>query len=44
MEREFKLFLREKKYIENVLQYTVEFYQYSFNAFRKYSSIEAFPV
>jgi hypothetical protein len=41
MEREFELFLREKKYIENVLQYTVEFYQYSINALGNYSSIKS---
>jgi hypothetical protein len=41
MEREFELFLREKKYIKNVLQYTVEFCQYSINVLGKYCSIKS---
>lgn len=40
MEKEFELFLREKKFVKNVSKHTVEFYQYSINAFKKYSTIK----
>ncbi len=39
MEREFELFLQEKKFVQNVSKHTTAFYQYSFNALKKYSSI-----
>lgn len=41
MEREFQLFLREKRFVSNVSNNTVEFYEYSYKALEKYSSIKA---
>ncbi len=40
MEREFELFLREKKFVQNVSYHTIEFYQYSFKVWSRYSSIK----
>ena len=40
MEREFELFLREKRFVQNVSHHTIEFYQYSFKVWSKYSSIK----
>lgn len=39
MDREFELFLREKRFVQNVSQHTVEFYKYCFKALKKHSSI-----
>ena len=39
MEREFELFLREKRFVQNVSHHTIEFYEYSFKAFKRHSSI-----
>lgn len=41
MEREFELFLREKRYVQNVSEHTIEFYHYSFKALNKYSLIKS---
>ena len=40
MEKVFQLFLREKKFVNNVSSHTIEFYEYSFNSFKKYSSVK----
>lgn len=36
MDKEFELFLREKRYVQNVSQNTVEFYKYSYKVFKKH--------
>lgn len=42
MEKEFELFIREKRFVVNVSENTIEFYRYSFKAFKKH--IEAKSV
>ena len=39
MEREFELFLREKKFVGNLSQHTIDFYTYSFRTLDRYSDI-----
>ena len=41
MDKEFELFMREKRFVKNISQHTAEFYAYSFRAFKKYSSIKS---
>lgn len=39
MEKEFELFIREKRYIQNVSENTILFYRTSYKAFKKHSTI-----
>ena len=39
MESEFKLFIKEKRYVQNVAENTVEYYERSFKALKKHSDI-----
>lgn len=39
MDKEFDLFLREKRFVQNVSHHTISFYEYSIKALKKYSSI-----
>ncbi len=39
MDKEFELFVREKKYVQNVSENTIEFYEYSYKAFKKYGNV-----
>lgn len=43
MDKEFELFLREKWFVQNVSNHTVEFYKRCFKALKKYSSIKGLP-
>lgn len=43
MDKEFELFIREKRFVRNVSSHTVEFYERCFNALKKYSSIKELP-
>jgi integrase/recombinase XerD len=40
MEKEFELFLREKRFVSNASKHTIEFYKRSFVTFKKHSSLE----
>lgn len=39
MDKEFELFLREKKFVQSVSQNTIEFYEYSYKALKKYRNV-----
>lgn len=36
MDKEFELFIREKRFVQNASEHTLEFYRYSFQAFKKH--------
>ncbi len=40
MEKEFELFVREKRYVQNVSENTIEFYKYAFKAFKKHLPVK----
>lgn len=42
MEKEFELFLREKRFVKNVSEHTIEFYKYGFKALQKHSKVKSF--
>lgn len=39
MDKEFEFFLREKRFVQNVSENTIEFYQYSYKVFKKHIGI-----
>ncbi|MGI8468348.1 MAG: site-specific integrase [Pyrinomonadaceae bacterium] len=40
MDKEFELFLREKRYVQNVSENTLEYYRVCFRAFKNYAEIK----
>jgi hypothetical protein len=39
MDKEFELFLRERKFVQNVSPNTIDFYEYSFKTLKKYGNV-----
>lgn len=39
MDKEFELFIRERKFVQNISKSTIEFYEYSYRTFKKHSKV-----